>query len=372
MSDSEYEPPPQLFYENSDIQPQQPQQQRPPAVSLSNSSVLFDAGGTGTDTGTVAGGGHLLYHVPQQQIFSNEEQQRLSSSEYEPPTFDELLEGHGGQKGLGQGEGGDAAVGAGGGGQYAVAANFNTNNPNFTASSASTSFSSSAPPSTMIEMNAVHGNAFGGQQPAAVVQRTENHTNVLQHGGVGRDNGQDDVHEEEDDDLDDEELNSLLMQPRTRAAKNSTNTGSGGAAASKSFVPNRIVNSLRNQLFNRNMASRPGGVSSPYNNSAGIPSRFTNPNTPSSSQAQQTLPSDKQSVVRYIVEQRDLDALLVRVYDYYDGKGLLPILLSKITNLLTIVFIVSFSTFLLWCVDHAEIRKKNRLSDVIVSNCAAS
>ncbi|CAG8457232.1 14145_t:CDS:10 [Funneliformis caledonium] len=57
------------------------------------------------------------------------------------------------------------------------------------------------------------------------------------------------------------------------------------------------------------------------------------------------------------------------VYSYYTGKGIYCILLSRFLNLLTMGFVLGFSTFLLGCVDYSIVRHSESLSQVIIPNC---
>ncbi|KAN0062741.1 autophagy protein atg9 [Thecaphora frezii] len=67
----------------------------------------------------------------------------------------------------------------------------------------------------------------------------------------------------------------------------------------------------------------------------------------------------------------NLDAFLQEVYAYYLGKGVVCIALSRGLNLLTIAFVIGFSTFLLGCVDYSSIRHDGQLSEVIVGHCVS-
>ncbi|TFL02983.1 autophagy protein Apg9-domain-containing protein [Pterulicium gracile] len=69
----------------------------------------------------------------------------------------------------------------------------------------------------------------------------------------------------------------------------------------------------------------------------------------------------------------NLDAFLQEVYSYYQGKGIVSIALARGINLLTIGFVIGFSTFLLGCIDYPRIRpdRVTRLSDVVVQHCVA-
>ncbi|KIJ69103.1 hypothetical protein HYDPIDRAFT_36195 [Hydnomerulius pinastri MD-312] len=67
----------------------------------------------------------------------------------------------------------------------------------------------------------------------------------------------------------------------------------------------------------------------------------------------------------------NLDGFLQEVYLYYEGKGIYSIALTRGLNLLTVGFVIGFSTFLLGCIDYSRIThdKANRLSDVVVDRC---
>ncbi|KAH8099544.1 APG9-domain-containing protein [Cristinia sonorae] len=69
----------------------------------------------------------------------------------------------------------------------------------------------------------------------------------------------------------------------------------------------------------------------------------------------------------------NLDAFLQEAYYYYEGKGIYSIALSRGLNLLTIGFVIGFSTFLLGCVDYSRIRPEQatRLSEVVVPYCVS-
>ncbi|GBC07958.1 hypothetical protein RclHR1_07800011 [Rhizophagus clarus] len=69
------------------------------------------------------------------------------------------------------------------------------------------------------------------------------------------------------------------------------------------------------------------------------------------------------------VNVENLDLFLAHVYSYYTGRGIYCILLSRFLNLLTIGFVLGFSTFLLGCVDYSLVRSSDGLSQVIIPNC---
>ncbi|KAF9500576.1 APG9-domain-containing protein [Pleurotus eryngii] len=68
-----------------------------------------------------------------------------------------------------------------------------------------------------------------------------------------------------------------------------------------------------------------------------------------------------------------LDAFLQEVYYYYEGKGIYSIALSRGLNLLTVGFVIGFSTFLLGCIDYSIIRHGNptRLSEAVIDHCVS-
>ncbi|CAL1705532.1 unnamed protein product [Somion occarium] len=69
----------------------------------------------------------------------------------------------------------------------------------------------------------------------------------------------------------------------------------------------------------------------------------------------------------------NLDAFLQEAYYYYEGKGIYSIALSRGLNLLTVGFVIGFSTFLLGCIDYSRIKpeRATRLSHVVVSRCVS-
>ncbi|KAL9000844.1 MAG: hypothetical protein Q9169_000598 [Polycauliona sp. 2 TL-2023] len=65
----------------------------------------------------------------------------------------------------------------------------------------------------------------------------------------------------------------------------------------------------------------------------------------------------------------DLDNFLRDVYEYFLGNGIWCILLSRVLNLLTLAFVVGFSTFLTTCIDFAKIRSSHRMSEILIPKC---
>ena len=65
----------------------------------------------------------------------------------------------------------------------------------------------------------------------------------------------------------------------------------------------------------------------------------------------------------------NLDNFLRDVYRYYLGKGIWSILLSRILNLLTLLFVVGFGTFLTSCIDYKKIPNSKVMADILVPQC---
>ncbi|KAL8899312.1 MAG: hypothetical protein Q9192_001645 [Flavoplaca navasiana] len=65
----------------------------------------------------------------------------------------------------------------------------------------------------------------------------------------------------------------------------------------------------------------------------------------------------------------DLDNFLRDVYEYFLGNGIWCILLSRLLNLLTLAFVVGFSTFLTTCIDFAKIRSSHKMSEILIPKC---
>lgn len=79
----------------------------------------------------------------------------------------------------------------------------------------------------------------------------------------------------------------------------------------------------------------------------------------------------------------NLDRFFTLVYEYHQGGGFLTIAVKKVFNLVQFVFVVSFSTFFLQCIDYDvlfanknvtasgdKITGKRTFDDAIISNCA--
>lgn len=67
--------------------------------------------------------------------------------------------------------------------------------------------------------------------------------------------------------------------------------------------------------------------------------------------------------------EQNLDRFFREVYDYYLGKGVWSIMLSKVIGLLTLLFVVGFSTFLTSCIDYSSIPTSKTMSQVLIPQC---
>ena len=67
----------------------------------------------------------------------------------------------------------------------------------------------------------------------------------------------------------------------------------------------------------------------------------------------------------------NLDNFLADVYDYYILKGFRSILLKRLLNLLTVVFVIGFSLFLTQCIDYSSVKRSTKLSEILIPRCTA-
>lgn len=65
----------------------------------------------------------------------------------------------------------------------------------------------------------------------------------------------------------------------------------------------------------------------------------------------------------------DLDNFLRDVYEYFLGNGIWCILLSRLLNLLTLAFVVGFSTFLTSCINFGKVRSSHKMSEIVIPKC---
>lgn len=67
----------------------------------------------------------------------------------------------------------------------------------------------------------------------------------------------------------------------------------------------------------------------------------------------------------------NLDNFLADVYDYYILKGFWSIILKRILNLLTVMFVIGFSLFLTQCIDYNTVKGSTKLSQILIPRCTA-
>ena len=79
----------------------------------------------------------------------------------------------------------------------------------------------------------------------------------------------------------------------------------------------------------------------------------------------------KEKALWHWANVENLDIFLADVYDYYIFDGYWSIILSRILNLATVVFIVGFCLFLTQCIDYSKIRGSNKLEEIYVHRCTA-
>ncbi|KAL8674904.1 MAG: hypothetical protein Q9168_000707 [Polycauliona sp. 1 TL-2023] len=82
-----------------------------------------------------------------------------------------------------------------------------------------------------------------------------------------------------------------------------------------------------------------------------------------------TIASSRERAMWRWANVEDLDNFLRDVYEYFLGNGIWCILLSRLLNLLTLAFVVGFSTFLTTCIDFAKLRSSHRMSEILIPKC---
>ncbi|CAI4057312.1 autophagy protein ATG9 SKDI_04G0950 [Saccharomyces kudriavzevii IFO 1802] len=65
----------------------------------------------------------------------------------------------------------------------------------------------------------------------------------------------------------------------------------------------------------------------------------------------------------------NLDMFLQDVYNYYLGNGFYCIILEKILNIGTLLFVVFISTYMGHCIDYSKLPASHQISDIIIDNC---
>lgn len=65
----------------------------------------------------------------------------------------------------------------------------------------------------------------------------------------------------------------------------------------------------------------------------------------------------------------NLDVFLQDIYNYYLGNGFTCIVLEKVLNIATLIFVVYISSYLGYCIDYSKITTTKRLADIKIENC---
>ncbi|EJS44410.1 atg9p [Saccharomyces arboricola H-6] len=65
----------------------------------------------------------------------------------------------------------------------------------------------------------------------------------------------------------------------------------------------------------------------------------------------------------------NLDMFLQDVYNYYLGNGFYCIILEKILNIGTLLFVVFISTYMGHCIDYSKLPTSHQISDIIIDKC---
>ncbi|KAJ2484051.1 autophagy protein atg9 [Coemansia sp. RSA 2320] len=81
--------------------------------------------------------------------------------------------------------------------------------------------------------------------------------------------------------------------------------------------------------------------------------------------------SYRERALRAWRDAKHQDEFFCRVYAYYAGKGALAIILARILQLVTQMFVVALSTFVFGCIDHAKVREQKSLSAVVIPQCTS-
>lgn len=67
----------------------------------------------------------------------------------------------------------------------------------------------------------------------------------------------------------------------------------------------------------------------------------------------------------------NLDIFLRDMYDYFLGNGIWSILLGRALSLLTLAFVIGFTTYLWYCIDYSLVRSSTSLPEIRVDHCMA-
>ncbi|KAL1962979.1 hypothetical protein VTN77DRAFT_8825 [Rasamsonia byssochlamydoides] len=99
------------------------------------------------------------------------------------------------------------------------------------------------------------------------------------------------------------------------------------------------------------------------------PPRVTSPRRPGGGLPNLASVSPKDKAMWRWTNVENLDNFLKDVYVYFLGNGIWCIILSRFLNLLTLAFVVGFSTFLSSCIDYRAVRGSKTLDDILIKKC---
>ncbi|KAI3632247.1 hypothetical protein MIR68_009353 [Amoeboaphelidium protococcarum] len=81
---------------------------------------------------------------------------------------------------------------------------------------------------------------------------------------------------------------------------------------------------------------------------------------------------DRLSYVLRYKQYFESDDFYHGIYNYYINNGMTALMLKRLLNLLIVAFVVSFSTFLISCIDHSAIPKTRQLSEALIPHCLST
>ena len=79
--------------------------------------------------------------------------------------------------------------------------------------------------------------------------------------------------------------------------------------------------------------------------------------------------ADKQAAMYAWTSTEDLDAFLRAIYRYHQGNGFSAIALDRLLNILGLLFVFYFTTFLVSCIDYSHLKTAHSLLDVTMDGC---
>ncbi|KAL3232887.1 Autophagy-related protein 9 [Nakaseomyces bracarensis] len=68
----------------------------------------------------------------------------------------------------------------------------------------------------------------------------------------------------------------------------------------------------------------------------------------------------------------NLDIFLQDAYNYYMGNGYYCIIIQKVLNIATLIFVVFISSFMGYCIDYSQLPESRKFSDIKIEHCYAN